>query len=428
MPTTLGTVHDQAPLSRYTFAIDESESDTVQKFLRALQLESNSVTVSARFSVAAAAETPAEIENKVVPAMLLESTAYRDYAADAYTELPEEDLSEVYAALPENLLAQKNPTTALEQLALLSALQEWLASETTYTISPGKTPATRDFVSFFLLENKQGYCMHYATAGTILARYLGIPARYCEGYLVNEDAENDGTTYTLTDEQSHAWCEVYLDGYGWVPFEMTPGYTENIHYSVSEPATEQEATTTETTTSRTSTETAAAATSSQAIQSDTIASETVGDAAPATNHFQLPHWLLWILFGTVGVIGLLVLWHVVHFKRLNTILSDTRHPSHAIYCAYKELLRLLRFCGLPYENEPLLTYQSKTIPKLQAKNLPDTALQLIIPLVLAADMGRKAPIESEQTNAIEALTQLRKAIYQQAKPMRRLLMKLIHLI
>ncbi|MFR6496913.1 MAG: transglutaminase-like domain-containing protein [Ruminococcus sp.] len=51
----------------------------------------------------------------------------------------------------------------------------------------GKTPRTRDFVNFFLLENQKGYCVHYATAGTILARHLGIPARYCEGYLVGED-------------------------------------------------------------------------------------------------------------------------------------------------------------------------------------------------------------------------------------------------
>ena len=53
--------------------------------------------------------------------------------------------------------------------------------------------------------------MHYATAGTILARYLGIAARYCEGYIIGADmltsAEKieDGYQITLTRAQSHAW-------------------------------------------------------------------------------------------------------------------------------------------------------------------------------------------------------------------------------
>ena len=114
------------------------------------------------------------------------------------------------------------------------------------TLAPGKdAPRHGTIVNFFLLENQKGYCVHYATAGTILARHLGIPARYCEGYLVGEDildsasVDSDGYTVELKDRQAHAWCEFYVDGYGWVPFEMTPGYYDSTKVGDVEVVTRQ---------------------------------------------------------------------------------------------------------------------------------------------------------------------------------------------
>ena len=58
---------------------------------------------------------------------------------------------------------------------------------------------------------------------------MGIPARYVEGYVLNTDnAEyvrntETGKLYTLTDNDAHAWVEIYRSGYGWVPIEVTKG-------------------------------------------------------------------------------------------------------------------------------------------------------------------------------------------------------------
>ena len=66
--------------------------------------------------------------------------------------------------------------------------------------------------------------MHFATAGVMLLRSRGVPARYAEGYLVNDaDFASDGWA-DVKDSRAHAWAEIYVDGVGWVPLEMTPGY------------------------------------------------------------------------------------------------------------------------------------------------------------------------------------------------------------
>lgn len=54
--------------------------------------------------------------------------------------------------------------------------------------------------------------------------------RYVEGYLLTpETLKEAGTAETVTVSQkyAHAWPEIYLDGMGWIPVEVTPKY-ENI--------------------------------------------------------------------------------------------------------------------------------------------------------------------------------------------------------
>lgn len=102
-----------------------------------------------------------------------------------------------------------------------NAVKELVQEGNTYTRSPGKTPAGKDFVNHFLLENKKGYCMHFAAATVIAFRAANIPARYCEGYTVR-DTDFVGDTVVVNDSRAHAWCEIYLAEVGWVPVDFTP--------------------------------------------------------------------------------------------------------------------------------------------------------------------------------------------------------------
>lgn len=95
-----------------------------------------------------------------------------------------------------------------------------------------KTDAkTGNFVTDFLMTEKKGYSVHYASAAVLMYRCFGIPARYVEGYLVTpemaENAQDDGTIY-VTGKEAHAWVEIYQDGIGWIPMEVTPPYLDKM--------------------------------------------------------------------------------------------------------------------------------------------------------------------------------------------------------
>jgi len=160
---------------------------------------------------------------------------YRDFVYDNYLQIPNNnEMNEVRDNFSDIIDSAQSAQTAYEKLMILDAIRQRIASMADYSLSPGETPSNRDFVNYFLLENHHGYCAHYATSGVILARMAGIPARYATGYvIVGDDFESDNRnpdgTYTINvqDNRSHAWAEIYLDGFGWVPFEFTEGYSNS---------------------------------------------------------------------------------------------------------------------------------------------------------------------------------------------------------
>lgn len=125
-------------------------------------------------------------------------------------------------------------------------LKEYFAREYSYTLRPGYYFGGMDYVSYFLSKNKKGYCSHFASAGTLMLRYAGIPARYVEGYVFTySDVVNDGkliedvpyeeyydgysplgetalVELEIPDAHGHAWIEMFVQGKGWVVVEVTP--------------------------------------------------------------------------------------------------------------------------------------------------------------------------------------------------------------
>lgn len=197
-------------------------------------------------------------------AFLME-TEYRQFVYDNYLTIPEgPDIDEIREEFKDVIEIDKSVpgNDKYDIITKLNLIRNKVNDTVSYSLNPGKTPANRDFVNYFLLENKKGYCTHYATAGVLLARMAGIPARYATGYVVvgddfnSNNVKEDGSyTIDLKDSRSHAWIEIYIDSVGWVPYEFTEGYSSSTIDTnpVTTTATQQESETTTTTTSTTNT-------------------------------------------------------------------------------------------------------------------------------------------------------------------------------
>ena len=72
-------------------------------------------------------------------------------------------------------------------------------------------PEAEDFAVWFLEEGETGYCVHFATAATVLLRAAGVPARYVTGYMAPVEAS---TPTTVSADQAHAWRNIMNPGWG----------------------------------------------------------------------------------------------------------------------------------------------------------------------------------------------------------------------
>lgn len=119
---------------------------------------------------------------------------------------------------------------------LVMAIVDYLQENYTYTLTPTlPTDESLDGVDNFLAVTKEGYCTQYASALALMLRAAGIPARYVEGYVAcdfNRSYSPDAVAKyvtTVRDYNAHSWVEVWYDGVGWVQYEATPVYYDDMY-------------------------------------------------------------------------------------------------------------------------------------------------------------------------------------------------------
>lgn len=84
---------------------------------------------------------------------------------------------------------------------------------------PGMPSANK--LTYFLFENRKGYCAYFAGATLFMLRSLGIPSRVAAGYLTVDRSSKNPGWYWFYANQAHAWTQVYFQGYGWIDFDTT---------------------------------------------------------------------------------------------------------------------------------------------------------------------------------------------------------------
>jgi len=101
------------------------------------------------------------------------------------------------------------------------AVSRWFGDRFRYRLDvpdPGKAEPLRAF-----LADRAGFCEHFATAGALMARRAGLPARVVTGYAWPEFSAG---AWVFRRSHAHAWVEVFLPGRGWKTWDPTPGSDE----------------------------------------------------------------------------------------------------------------------------------------------------------------------------------------------------------
>jgi transglutaminase-like putative cysteine protease len=137
------------------------------------------------------------------------------------------ELADRYLALPETVprrvtqLAQQVVQSSENRYDQARAIETFLRTYP-YTLDVPEPPGERDLVDYFLFDLQKGYCDYYASAMVVMARAVGIPARFATGYSHGEYDHAAGR-WVVTESNGHSWVEIYFDGIGWVEFEPTAG-------------------------------------------------------------------------------------------------------------------------------------------------------------------------------------------------------------
>lgn len=220
-----------------------------------------------------------------------------------------------------------------------------------YTYSLDTRIDRRDPVMSFLEDTKSGHCALYASAMTLILREWGIPARYCTGFAASADLKMQ----TLRSKDLHAWCEVYLDGMGWVTFDPTASAifgnqngSENPNSSASSVPNSSAPTSSQTSSSQPAL--SIPESSSQSSEGSTTYSLPESPDTPGGGYVtfrQVLPYLLTILGIAAGaaVIAAAIVLYVKLRQRANKRLRSF-HRDENSELVYSKLLDVLRFCKL----------------------------------------------------------------------------------
>lgn len=190
----------------------------------------NSVAIAAFAEPAATLEIVSRIRLAHFPADPPDvATLIEPYAEThpfAYPAEEAEDLAPVlrrHDADPDRLVdtwAKRfvNPAGPTRTADLLVAITRAIQAEFRYEAraAEGTRPAPET------LQRGSGACRDFALLMMEACRSLGLAARFVSGYLYDADML-DAAAPVVGGGATHAWCDVYVPGAGWVEFDPTNG-------------------------------------------------------------------------------------------------------------------------------------------------------------------------------------------------------------
>lgn len=191
------------------------------------------------------------------------------------------------------------------------ALQEFFRNTQQFTYDTSVTPSGDDSVSVFL-DDREGYCVQFASAMVVMSRSLGIPARLAIGFLPGQ--RGDQGESVISGGDAHAWPELYFAGAGWVRFEPTPAVQTGARPVYADPAGVDSQTPVD--------EFPFPRPGQSGIPSTPpVVDEGSGTNQPASDSAALPWWL-WVVVAMV-IAGLAAGWWLVRHRHVTAARVDT---------------------------------------------------------------------------------------------------------
>lgn len=136
-------------------------------------------------------------------------------AGDEYLQMPDAEGPELTELALDTAGTQGNRFARAENIMM------YLRKNYKYETAPVKAKVDTGYVDNFLFDKKTGDCKAFASAFILMCRAAEIPARCVTGFLPGDFDPVTGATH-VKRKHAHAWAEVYIPPYGWVPFDATP--------------------------------------------------------------------------------------------------------------------------------------------------------------------------------------------------------------
>ncbi len=256
----------------------------------------------------------------------------------------------------------------------------------------------------------------------------GIPARYCQGYVMtmgnftdaiyrNADAAEPLASYALdiADDQAHAWVEIYADGYGWIPYEFTESVQEMWHTASYNTAQ----TTAPSVTSSTSVTTTTATTVSYVTNSGNSTGNGTENPGGSGDWKALLHTLL-VLLLIAGAAAAFVGWRRLDLNRRSRAMHAD-NPNESAEASYTFLCMLLGILGIRQNGR---SHDAFAVAAESACELLDKGCIADVIRTMQTVAFSREGISAEEAAAVrETAETLAEEIYRQAKTPRRFWLK-----
>lgn len=116
-------------------------------------------------------------------------------------------------------LADKIVGNETNPVKIVKKLYDWIDNNIIW--SGALEYSTMPNIPKYVLNNDKGDCGMQTLLFISMARYKGIPVKWQSGWMLHPDAVN-----------LHDWSEVYYQGIGWVPLDMSFGRQQSSNYAL----------------------------------------------------------------------------------------------------------------------------------------------------------------------------------------------------